>query len=48
MLVELENRELIVINGGHQGAAYNAGHAVGEFVTKTFLVIAVVGFFMGS
>lgn len=32
MLQELNNIELQEINGGHQGVAYRAGKAVGEFI----------------
>jgi hypothetical protein len=46
MLQELSNTELQETNGGHHGAAYEAGEAVGDFIGKIGVVIGVIAFFM--
>ena len=45
MIVELKNTELIEINGGHHGSAYNAGAAVDDFITKAGFVCGLVALF---
>lgn len=46
MLQELSITELQETNGGHHGAAYEAGAAVGGFIGKIGVVLGVIGFFM--
>lgn len=45
MLVELKNNELLEINGGHKGAAYEAGAAVGDFITKAGVILGIAALF---
>lgn len=45
MIQELSNVEIIEINGGHDGAAYNAGKAAREAVEDALFFIACVGYF---
>ena len=33
-MVNLTKKELLSINGGHDGESYNAGVEVGKFITK--------------
>lgn len=41
MLVELKKNELVEVNGGHHGDSYNAGVAVGKFLTKATTIFAI-------
>jgi hypothetical protein len=45
MLQELSNTELQETNGGHHGAAYEAGAAVGGFIGRVGVVLGVIAFF---
>ncbi|WP_312081835.1 hypothetical protein [Empedobacter sp.] len=44
MLQKLSNEEMININGGHDGTAYNAGKAVGEAITKVGAFLGVIAY----
>lgn len=45
MIQELSNIEIIEINGGCNGAAYNAGRAAREAVEDALFLMACVAFF---
>lgn len=43
---ELTQVELIEINGGHDGESYQAGVAVGRFISKAATLVGLVGFLL--
>ncbi len=45
MIQELSNTEIIEINGGHNGTAYEAGQACRQALENTLLIMACVAFF---
>ncbi|CAM3430711.1 hypothetical protein [Empedobacter stercoris] len=46
MLKNLTKDEMINIDGGHDGTAYEAGAAVGKFLNKAAVVIGLVAVFI--
>lgn len=41
MLQELNHLEMVSIDGGHDGAAFEAGEAVGKFMTKLAIAMSI-------
>lgn len=46
MLLELNKQELLLIEGGHDGEAYNAGKNFGIGLKKTAVLIGILAFFI--